>query len=81
MGSKGNGGGKGGAQGDARGSGKGGGGGSGGKGAGQGARGGSGGKTGQAPYGKATLDNRSRQLNVENDAYHQSRGLPGRPAP
>lgn len=53
-----------------------------GKAGGQGTRGGGGsGKGRQAPYGKSTLDNRSRQLNSEHDAYHQSRGLPGRPAP
>lgn len=28
---------------------------------------------------KADRDNRSRQLNSNNDAYWQSRGLPGRP--
>lgn len=79
MGSKAGGGGKSG--GGGRGGGKSSGGGSG-KGGGQTPRGGSGGgKAGQAPFDKATLDNRSRQLDPENDAYHQSRGLPGRPAP
>lgn len=29
---------------------------------------------------QAARDNRSRQLNSNNDAYWQSRGLPGRPA-
>lgn len=29
---------------------------------------------------KADRDNRARQLNSNNDAYWQSRGLPGRPA-
>lgn len=29
---------------------------------------------------KAARDNRSRQLNSNNDAYWQSRGKPGRPA-
>lgn len=29
---------------------------------------------------KAATDNRSRQLDRENDAYWQSRGEPGRPA-
>ncbi len=29
---------------------------------------------------QATLDNRSRQLNQENDAYWRSRGEPSRPA-
>ena len=28
---------------------------------------------------KSTNDNRSRQLNPENDAYWRSRGEPGRP--
>jgi hypothetical protein len=28
---------------------------------------------------QADLDNRSRQLDPEHDAYWQSRGLPGRP--
>lgn len=28
---------------------------------------------------KSTNDNRSRQLNQENDAYWRSRGEPGRP--
>lgn len=43
-------------------------------------KGGSGGngKGGGGPS-QSDLDNRSDQLNPNNDAYHQSRGLPERP--
>lgn len=40
-----------------------------------GGKGGGGGHT----YSQADLDNRSRQLDPENDAYWQSRGFDGRP--
>jgi hypothetical protein len=38
------------------------------------------GKSNSNSSGKAARDNRANQLNENNDAFHQSRGLPGVPS-